>query len=143
MRNLDMSTTLRVETHPWLANIGRAVSRLLVMLAIIVTAIAAAPPQAGAADLAAAKVVVDQAKAQGTLGEQSDGYLGLVTGSAPPDVVAAMQAINAGRSEAYAQTSQKTGVTPQAAGEATALQLFDKVPAGQFIRPAGSGWVKK
>jgi uncharacterized protein YdbL (DUF1318 family) len=118
-------------------------SRLLFVLVILVVGTALGLSHVVAADLAASKVVVDQAKSQGILGEQADGYLGLVTGTATPDIVGAMQAINAGRSEAYAQTSQRTGVTPQAAGEATALQLLEKVPPGQYFRPAGGGWVKK
>lgn len=134
-----MATALPMKRRTWLARTGR----LFFALMFVMAGLTAAVSGARAADLAAAKATVDQAKAQGVLGEQADGYIGMVTGAAPPDVVAAMQAINAGRSEAYAQTSQKTGVTPQAAGQATAVQLFEKVPAGQFIRPAGGGWVKK
>jgi len=117
--------------------------RLLLVVIVAVAGTATGLSRVEAADLAASKAVVDEAKAQGILGEQADGYLGMVTGAAAPDIISAMQAINAGRSQAYAQTSQKTGVTPQAAGEATATQLFEKVPAGQYVKPAAGGWVKK
>jgi len=95
------------------------------------------------ADLAADKAAVDAAKAAGTVGEQGDGYLGLVSGSAPGNVTAAVNAINDGRRQVYAQTAGKTGVTPEAAGQATGAQLIAKAPAGQYIKPLGGDWTKK
>ena len=89
------------------------------------------------------EAVLDAAKAQGVVGEQGDGYLGLVSGSASPSVKAAMDEINAGRSKAYQDIATKSGVTPAAAGEATALQLFARVPSGQYYRPVGGGWTRK
>ena len=100
-------------------------------------------PPAIAADLASAKAKVDAAKVAGTVGEQGDGYLGLVHGSADAATTAAVNAINAGRKEAYAAAAAKTGVTPEAAGEATARQLFANVPPGQFFKPIGGSWTKK
>ncbi len=47
------------------------------------------------ADTASAKIAVDAAKSQGLVGEQSDGFLGLVTGSADAAVKAAVAEINA------------------------------------------------
>src|ERR1044071_5311866 len=87
------------------------------------------------ADLAAAK-------AAGHVGEQADGYLGIVAG-ADGTVTAAVNAINAGRREVYTQTATKSGVSPDAAGQATGAQLIAKVPAGQFFKPLGGAWTKK
>jgi hypothetical protein len=95
------------------------------------------------AQSAAAKAVVDAAKAQGIVGEQGDGFLGLVTGDAPANVKAAVAEINAGRSQAYKDIAAKTGVTEAAAGEATALQLFAKLPSGYYYRPLGGDWTRK
>ena len=83
------------------------------------------------------------AKVAGIVGEQGDGFLGLVTGSAPPNVQAAVAEINAGREEAYADISAKTGVPESAAGEATARQLQARIPPGQFYKPQGGDWTKK
>ncbi len=96
-----------------------------------------------AADLAAAKATVDAAKASGTVGEQEDGFLGFVHGSADAATTAAVEAINAGRKEVYAGTATKTGVSPEAAGEATAKVLFAEIPAGQYYKPLGGSWTKK
>lgn len=89
------------------------------------------------------KAVVDAAKAAGTVGEQADGYLGFVGGSADAATTAAVSAINAGRADVYAQTAAKSGTTREAAGQATGAQLIARTPAGQFVRPLGGGWTRK
>ncbi len=94
------------------------------------------------ADLAADKATVDAAKAAGTVGEQADGYLGIVS-SADGAVTAAVNSINAGRRQVYTQTATKSGVSPDAAGQATGAQLIAKVPPGQYFKPLGGAWTKK
>jgi uncharacterized protein YdbL (DUF1318 family) len=94
------------------------------------------------ADLAADKAAVDAAKAAGTVGEQADGYLGIV-GGANAAVTAAVNEINAGRREVYTQTASKSGVSPDAAGQATGAQLIGKVPPGQYFKPLGGAWTKR
>jgi len=94
------------------------------------------------ADLAGDKATMDAAKAAGTVGEQADGYLGIVS-SADGTVTAAVNEINNGRRQVYSQTAAKSGVTPDAAGQATGAQLIAKVPGGQFFKPLGGAWTKK
>jgi hypothetical protein len=101
----------------------------------------------GAADLAMAqsaadKAAVDAAKARGIVGEQADGFLGIVLAADGPTSTAVTH-INEGRAKAYAGIAAKTGVSVQQAGEATAQQLIAKLPAGAYYRPAGGGWVRK
>ena len=91
----------------------------------------------------AEKAAVEAAKAAGTVGEQADGYLGFVSGSADAATTAAVNAINAGRATVYAQTAAKSGTTREAAGQATGMQLIARTPAGQFIKPLDGGWSKK
>jgi uncharacterized protein YdbL (DUF1318 family) len=95
------------------------------------------------ADLASDKVAVDAAKSAGTVGEQADGYLGFVKGSADGATTAAVTAINAARGDVYSQTAAKSGVTRDAAGQATGVLLIGKLPAGEFYKPLGGGWTKK
>jgi uncharacterized protein YdbL (DUF1318 family) len=120
---------------------------LLLSSVLALASLAAAAPLALApaafAQTAAAKAVVDAAKAQGVVGEQGDGYLGFVSGSGDPQVKAAVDEINAGRAKAYKDIAAKTGVSDAAAGEATALQLFAKLPAGTYYRPLGGSWMRK
>ena len=95
------------------------------------------------AQTAAEKAVVDQAKAAGVIGEQGDGFLGLVSGAAAANVKAAMADINAGRAQAYKDIAAKSGVAESAAGEATARHLIDRLPAGEYYRPVGGAWTRK
>jgi len=94
------------------------------------------------ADLASDKAAVDAAKATGKVGEQADGYLGIVSGG-DAALSAAVDDINAGRRAVYTQTASKSGVTPDAAGQATGAQLIAKTPPGQYIKPLGGSWTKK
>src|SRR5262245_1946002 len=101
------------------------------------------PSVPATAQTAAQKAAVDTAKAAGTVGEQGDGYLGFVTPSTDPMLAAAVAAINAGRDQVYQETATRTNVSKQAAGEATAQQLFARLPPGQFFRPLNGNWTRK
>jgi len=94
------------------------------------------------ADAASDKATIDAAKAAGVVGEQADGYLGVVS-SADPAVAAALASINNGRANVYAETASKSGVTRDAAGQATGTQLIARVPPGQYYKPLGGAWTKK
>jgi len=101
------------------------------------------PSVPATAQTAAQKSAVDAAKAAGAVGEQGDGYLGFVTPSTDPALAAAVAAINAGRRQVYQETAMKTNVSVDAAGQATAQQLFARLPAGQFFRPLNGNWTRK
>jgi uncharacterized protein YdbL (DUF1318 family) len=95
------------------------------------------------ADAASDKAAVDAAKRGGTVGEQADGYLGFVGGGGDTALTAAVNNINAGRADVYAQAAAKSGVTRDAAGQATGAQLIEKLPAGEYYKPLTGGWAKK
>ncbi|MDP3173094.1 MAG: YdbL family protein [Phenylobacterium sp.] len=97
-----------------------------------------------AAGQTGAKAVVDQAKAQGAVGEQSDGYLGFVRGPSDAAVKAAVDEINAGRAQLYREAAARNGVTPQAAGAATFQQVVTlKLQPGEYYRTPDGRWVRK
>jgi len=118
---------------------------LALSVAIATTAVVAwRVPVASAAEATAAdKALVDAAKARGEVGEQGDGYLGIVGAPVSAEIRSALTDINAGRAEVYKDTAAKTGVTAEAAGQATARQLFARVPAGQMYKPLDGAWTKK
>jgi uncharacterized protein YdbL (DUF1318 family) len=113
-------------------------------LAAVALAGAAAPaaPAFAQEATAADKAVVDAAKAKGEVGEQSDGFLGVVHGG-DASVAAAVAAINAGRASGYKVAAEKAGSSPEAAGVATARQLIARLPPGQYYRTAAGAWVRK
>jgi uncharacterized protein YdbL (DUF1318 family) len=94
------------------------------------------------AQSAAAKAAVDAGKSAGTVGEQADGYLGVVSGG-DASLRAAIAEINTGRAAVYKDIAAKTGVTPEAAGQATAKQLYGRLAPGQYWKPLDGGWTKK
>ena len=94
-------------------------------------------------DVAAAKSVVDAAKAKGIVGEQGDGLLGFVSASSDPQLNAAVATINAGRTEAYRNIASKTGVSELNAAQAAAQQVIAKLPSGYYYRPLDGGWTRK
>lgn len=110
-------------------------------LGVAAVAVAAAP---AVAQSAADKAKVDQAKAAGTVGEQSDGFLGFVSGSADAETRAAVSAINAGRAQVYREAAARNGVSPDAAGaSAFANVIQPRIPAGQYYRVADGSWKRK
>ncbi len=101
-----------------------------------------AAPAVASAQTSADKAAVDSAKAQGLVGEQADGFLGIV-GGGDSAISAAVAHINEGRAKAYAGIAAKTGVSVQQAGEATAAQLIAKLPPGAYYKPLGGGCTRK
>lgn len=95
------------------------------------------------ADPASAKRIVDAAKAQGVVGEQADGYLGFVRGSADGTLRGAVAEINAGRAAVYRSAAASAGVTPEAAAQAAAQQILARVPPGQYYRTPSGSWARK
>jgi uncharacterized protein YdbL (DUF1318 family) len=104
----------------------------LVLLALALAAPASALPP-----------VLEQAKVDGVVGEQADGYLGLVKGSAPADVKNAVDAINTGRRNEYQRRAQEQGVDAATYGAVAGQKLVDREPSGRFVRGADGRWAKK
>ena len=75
---------------------------------VITAAVAALGVAAGAAfaQTSQQKAMIDAAKAQGTVGEQSDGYLGFRQASTDPALTQAVTVTNNARRDAYARSAQ-------------------------------------
>jgi len=81
-----------------------------------------------------------QLRASGLVGEQSDGYLGLV-GSAPAAIRAQMEQVNIQRRAAYTQLAANRGATIEEVAAATACQLFaGRIGPGQYYRLPDGVW---
>ena len=92
---------------------------------------------------ASSKAIVDKAKAAGIVGEQADGYLGLVTGSVPADVRAAVNDINIQRKNAYTRMSRDKGESVDNVAKVFALEIIGRAPSGQMVRDANGNWQRK
>lgn len=95
------------------------------------------------AQTSAQTAVMRQAKVEGVIGEQNDGYLGVRT-TASPEVREAIEAINAARRAVYAQAAAQNNVSAAAAG-ATAFQseYLPRIASGQWYQDASGAWVQK
>lgn len=87
--------------------------------------------------------VVASAMAAGTVGEQSDGYLG-IAGSVGNDIRSAVEAINIKRRAAYTDLAAKRGATVADVAAATGCQtLASRVKPGQVYRIGTGAWQQK
>lgn len=86
---------------------------------------------------------VAAAIAEGSVGEQSDGYLG-IRGSVSDDVRSGVDAINIKRRAAYTDLAAKRGVTVSDVAAATGCQtLSSRVKSGQAYRIGTGAWQVK
>ena len=84
-----------------------------------------------------------QLRASGVVGEQADGYMGLV-GSAAADVRAQMDSVNIQRRAAYTQLASQRGATIEEVAAATACQIFrQRVGPGQYYRLPDGVWRRR
>ena len=86
--------------------------------------------------------VLEQAKKDGVIGEQADGYLGFVKGSGAADVKSEMDKVNAKRKQVYKDSAAKKDTDAKTFAAVVGKRQMDKEPKGRWIKPA-KGWVQK
>ena len=93
----------------------------------------------------AADPVIEQAKAQGIIGEQFDGSLGIADpGRVSAEVKRKVDQINAGRLAEYTRISQKAGDPVSTVAAAMAEKLFANAESGEVLKSGpGDPWRKK
>ncbi len=84
---------------------------------------------------------IETAKAQCLIGEQIDGYLGVVSGKKPTtEQLREMRSINQKRKIIYADLAKKNGVTVQVTAQLTAEKLIAKADPGECVQMADGKW---
>ncbi|MEX0644301.1 MAG: YdbL family protein [Parvularculaceae bacterium] len=92
----------------------------------------------------AASAAIESAKAQCIIGEQADGYIGIVdSGKASAELKREVESINMQRKAAYADLAERNGVTVEAAAQVTAERMMNQAPPGHCIRGEDRTWYKK
>lgn len=86
---------------------------------------------------------LQDAKAQGLLGEQPNGYLGLVNANAPAEVKTLMKNINAKRKEEYQAIAQRNHTQLNVVEALAGKKAIERTPGGQYIRLPSGQWTKK
>ncbi|MCK5745313.1 MAG: YdbL family protein [Oricola sp.] len=97
-----------------------------------------------AVSASAASPAVENAKNNCIVGEQADGYLGVVTGANPSEEIRReIRDINQQRKAAYANLAQRNGVTIEVAASLTAEKLINQAGPGQCVRDQSGNWIKR
>lgn len=116
--------------------------RKLFVLGAAVVALGVAA-SAALAQTPAQKALIDAAKAEGSVGEQADGYVGVRT-SVSPDVQTAIAATNSARRRAYAASAADVGTSTEvAAARMFESQLLPRISTGQWYRNQAGQWVQR
>ena len=84
---------------------------------------------------------LDEARDRGLLGEQADGYVGVVSGGGEASSLA--QQVNAKRRAEYAEIAKKRGTSVDAVAQLAGQKLVERTPGGQYVRGSNGSWVKK
>ena len=88
-------------------------------------------------------VSLQDAKAQGLLGEQPNGYLGLVKANAPAEVKALMGQINTKRKQAYQSIAKRNHTQLKVVEALAGKKAIERTPRGQYIRQPSGRWTQK
>ncbi len=96
------------------------------------------------AQLSSAKATVDAAKSRGEVGEQVDGYLGVVQGKSPSSAVKnAMSEINIARKAVYTKAATGSGQPASVFAQLTGEKQIKKSAPGTYVKDATGVWKKK
>ncbi len=82
-----------------------------------------------------------EAKSKGLVGEQADGYLGVVSGGG--EASALVREVNAKRRAEYAEIAKKRGTSVDDVAALAGAKLVARTPGGQYVRDSTGKWVKK
>lgn len=92
---------------------------------------------------AALAITLDEAKAQGLVGEKVDGYIAAVIANPNAEVQELIETVNAGRRQAYADLAQRNNITVEAVGIVSAEKLREKAGRGEYVQSTSGQWEKK
>ncbi len=110
---------------------------------LAVAAIAGLAFTAALTPASAASAIIENAKDNCIVGEQADGYLGIVPGAnASAELRREVRDVNQQRKAVYASIAQRTEVTVDIAATRTAARLVNEAKSGQCVRDASGEWLQ-
>jgi uncharacterized protein YdbL (DUF1318 family) len=104
---------------------------------------------AGAAFLPLARIStakaqdLDTARRDGYVGERPDGYIGLVSASAPAWATQLVDKVNAERRQRYLELAEENGTSVEAVQVVAAEKIIKRLPAGAYYMDSNGAWVQK
>jgi uncharacterized protein YdbL (DUF1318 family) len=88
-------------------------------------------------------ISLHEAKAQGLVGEQANGYLGLVKPGASAEVKALMNEINAKRKKEYQDIARRNKTELNVVEALAGKKAIERTAPGQYVKLPSGQWVKK
>jgi len=92
---------------------------------------------------AAYAATLQEAKADGLVGEQRDGYVGFVAGNASAEVRALVQDVNNQRRQRYQQIAQQNDISIEQVAALAFERAVEATQSGHYYQNAGGSWVRK
>lgn len=86
---------------------------------------------------------LDEAKAQGLVGEKVDGYVAAVSANPSPEIQALVQTTNEGRRQAYVDLARRNGIAVEEVGILSAEKLRANARSGHYIQTPSGQWQRK
>jgi len=118
--------TMMMKRNNWITNVFLA---LLISMMAISVAVAASP--------------LTQPKADGLIGEQANGYIGLVQQNVPANIKKLVNDVNAKRRAGYQNIAKKQGTSLAEVERVGGNTAIEKTLRGNYIRTASGAWRKK
>ena len=87
-------------------------------------------------------LTLDEARSQGVVGEQADGFVAVVPGKASPEASKLVAEVNAKRKAHYAEIAARNGTPVEAVAALAGKKLIEGAPSGWMVKPNGD-WVRK
>jgi uncharacterized protein YdbL (DUF1318 family) len=88
-------------------------------------------------------ITLDEAKDQGVIGEQPDGYLGVVRPPASPEVAGLVESVNARRRARYETIAADNGIEVRQVELLAGKKAIERTADGHWVRLPDGSWVPK
>lgn len=92
---------------------------------------------------AAIALTLDEAKARGLIGETPAGYVGAVSPSPSPEVVAVVQDVNGRRRAEFQRLAAQHGTSVEQIGAVFGTKAYERTPSGQYLMDGSGNWYRK
>ncbi|MCG9696818.1 YdbL family protein [Shewanella sp. Isolate11] len=86
-------------------------------------------------------ISLHDAKSQGLVGEQTDGYLGVVVNSSEAQALA--KSVNSKRRAHYEKIAKKNGISVDDVAKLAAQKAIEATAQGEYIQTPQGKWIKK
>ncbi len=121
-----MNGTIIMKRKRWITNVY-----LALLIGLMAVSVASAASQ------------LTQPKADGLIGEQANGYIGLVKQNVSVDIKNLVNDVNARRKAGYQNIAKKQGTSLAEVERVGGNKAFEKTLRGNYIRDASGAWRKK